>query len=108
MPNLNDDAMTAVLSKLRPRATRMTTSPSGPKVREAKLSPLFPGLLHLFPHPNTNPERIQQMARFFSGGKLSFANVRQWLREVGAVKLFPLKTIKQPDLIVNSCVSCRA
>jgi hypothetical protein len=99
VPKLNDDAMTAVLSKLRPKGNAYDDLAQWAESAEAELSPLFPGLLHLFPHPNTNPERIQQMARFFSGGKLSFANVRQWLREVGAVKLFPLKTIKQPDLI---------
>jgi hypothetical protein len=99
VPNLNDDAMTAVLSKLRPKSDAYGELVQWAEGAEAKLSPLFPGLLHLFPYPNTNPERIQQMARFFSGGKLSFANVRQWLREVGVVKLFPLKAIKQLDLI---------
>lgn len=98
VPNLNDDAMTAVLSKLRPKSGAYDDLVQWAESAEAELSPLFAGLLHLFPHPNTNPERIRQIARFFSGGKLSFANVRQWLREVGAVKLFPFKTIKQPDL----------
>lgn len=98
VPNLNDDAMTAVLSKLRPKSDAYDDLAQWAESAEAELPALFPALLHLFPHPNTNPERIQQIARFFSGGKLSFANVRQWLREVGAVKLFPLKTIKQSDL----------
>jgi hypothetical protein len=93
VPNLNDDAMTAVLSKLRPKGDAYDDLAQWAESAEAALSPLFAALLHLFPHPNTNLERIQQMARFFSGGKLSFANVRQWLREVGALKLFPLKTI---------------
>jgi P-loop Domain of unknown function (DUF2791) len=98
VPNLNDDAMTAVLSKLRPKGNAFDDLVQWTESAEAGLSPLFAGLLHLFPHPNTNPERVQQIARFFSGGKLSFANVRQWLREVGAVKLYPLKALKQAEL----------
>jgi hypothetical protein len=42
---------------------------------------------------------MQQIARFLAGGKISFASVKQWLREVGAAKLFALKPIKQPDLV---------
>ena len=34
-----------------------------------------------------------------AGGKISLTNVRQWLREVGAAKLFAVKPIKQPDLV---------
>jgi hypothetical protein len=98
VPNFIDDAMTAVLSKLRPKSDTYDDLVQWAESAEEELSPLFPALLHLFPHPNTNPERIQQMARFFSGGQLSFANVKQWLRELGAVKLFPLKTIKQQEL----------
>jgi hypothetical protein len=98
VPNVNDDAITAVLSQLRPKSDAYDDLSQWAASAEAGLSALFPALLRLFPHLNTNPERIQQMARFFSGGKLSFANVRQWLREVGAVKVFSLKTIKQQDL----------
>jgi hypothetical protein len=98
VPNLNDDAMTAVLSKLRSKSDAYDDLVLWTESPESKLSPLFAALLHLFPHPSTTPERIRQIARFFSGGKLSFSNVRQWLREVGALKLFSLKPIKQADL----------
>jgi hypothetical protein len=99
VPNLNDDVMTAVLSRLKPKGAGYDDLSQWAESPEAQLSPLFPALLHLFPYPNTNLERIRQMARFFSGGKLGFAVVRQWLREIGAVKLFPFKTIKQAELV---------
>lgn len=99
VPNRNDDAMTAVLSKLRPKGDAYDELAQWSESSEGELSPLFAALLHLLPRPNTSPERMQQIARFFAGGKLSFANVRQWLREEGAVKLFPFKPIKQPDLL---------
>ena len=66
---------------------------------ESGLSALFPALLYLFPRAVITPERIQDIARFFSGGPLRVANVKQWLREIGAAKLFPLKTVKQPELV---------
>jgi P-loop Domain of unknown function (DUF2791) len=96
---VNDDVMIAVLSKLRPRSGAYDDLAQWAESAEAKLSPLFAALLYLFPRPNTNPERIRQIARLLSGGKLSFARIKQWLREVGAVKLFPLKPIKRADMI---------
>jgi hypothetical protein len=99
VPGRNDDAMTAVLSKLDAKKDAYDELAQWAESSDAELSPLFPALLHLFPRPNTNPERMQQIARFLAGGKLSFATVRQWLREVGAAKLFQLKPVKQPDLI---------
>lgn len=99
VPKRNDDAMTAVLSKLDPKGDAFDDLAQWAETPDADLSPLFAGILHLLPHPNTSPERMQQIARFFAGGKLSLANVRQWLREVGAVKLFPIKPIRQPDLV---------
>jgi len=98
VPNLNDDAMTAVLSKLKPKGNAYDELVQWAESTDAELSPFFAALLHLFPLPSTDLERIRQLARFFAGGKLGFAKVRQWLREVGAVKLFPFKPIKQADL----------
>ncbi len=102
VPKHNDDAMTAVLSKFGSKGDdaydellHWAESP------ESGLSPLFAGLLYLFSHPSTYPERVQQIARFFAGGKLRLTDVKQWLREVGAVERFPLKPIRQPDLILQ-------
>jgi hypothetical protein len=99
VPNRNDDAMTAVLARLRPKNEAYDDLARWAESPRAELSPLFAALLHLLPHPNTGPERVQRIARFFAGGKISLANVRQWLREVGAPKRFALKPIKQPDLV---------
>jgi hypothetical protein len=99
VPKRNDDAMTAVLARLRPKDDEFEDLAKWAESAQAGLSPLFAALLHLFPHPNTSPERIQQIARFLAGGKISLANVKQWLREVGAAKLFAVKPIRQPDLV---------
>ncbi len=102
VPNHNDDAMTAVLSKFGSKGDDAYDELlHWAESVESGLSPLFAGLLYLFPHPNTYPERAQQIARFFAGGKLRLTDVKQWLREVGAVERFPLKPIKQPDLILQ-------
>jgi hypothetical protein len=99
VPQRNDDAMTAVLASLDPKGDAFNDLAEWAESAPAGLSPLFAALLHLFPRPNTSPERMQQIARFLAGGKISFASVKQWLREVGAAKLFALKPIKQPDLV---------
>ncbi len=100
VPNGNDDAMTAVLSKFgRKGGDAYDELLHWAESAASGLSPLFAGLLYLFPHPDMFPERVQQIARFFAGGKISLATVRQWLREVDAVKRFVLTPIKQPDLI---------
>ncbi len=100
VPGHNDDAMTAVLAKFGGSGNNAYDELlHWAESVESGLSPLFAGLLYLFPRPNTYPERVQQIARFFAGGKLSLATVRQWLREEDAVKRFVLTPIKQPDLI---------
>jgi hypothetical protein len=98
-PKRVDDAMTAVLSKLRPKGDAYDELSRWAESPEAELSPIFAALLHLLPHPSTGADRAQQIARFFAGGKLGFAHVRQWLRELGAVKRFPFKAVPQADLI---------
>ncbi len=99
VPKHNDDAMTAVLSKFGSKSDAYDELLRWAESVESGLSPLFAGLLYLLPHPNTYPERVQQIARFFAGDKLSLATVRQWLREVDAVKRFLLTPIKHQDLI---------
>ena len=98
VPKHNDDAMTAVLSKFG-KGDAYDELLLWAESAESGLSPLFAGLLYLLPHRNTYPERVQQIARFFAGGKPNIPIVRQWLREVDALKRFPLAPIKQPDLI---------
>jgi hypothetical protein len=99
VPKRNDDAMTAVLARLRPKGDAFDDLIQWTESAQAGLSPLFAALLHLFPHPNTSPDRVQQIARFLAGGKIGLSSVKQWLREVGAAKLFVLKPIKQADLV---------
>jgi hypothetical protein len=99
VPQRNDDAMTAVLASLDPKGDAFNDLAEWAESAPAGLSPLFAALLHLLPRPNTSPERMQQIARFLAGGKISFVSVKQWLREVGAAKLFALEPIREADLV---------
>lgn len=98
VPKRNDDAMTAMLSRLKPNTERFDLLEQWALGAEAGLSPLFPALLHLIPHPQTTPERLEQIARFLAGGRLGQATVRQWLRAAGAHRMFTLKPVKPADL----------
>ncbi|MGA2045168.1 MAG: BREX system ATP-binding domain-containing protein [Roseiarcus sp.] len=57
------------------------------------------------PRPTSPGERFEGWAwtrpwnRNLAGGRISLADVKQWLREVGAAKLFAIKPVKQPDLV---------
>ncbi len=98
VPRCNDDVMTAVLARLKPGSDAFNDLEQW-AAAESGLSPLFASLLHLFPHPSTTPDRIQDIARFLAGGRLGVPKVKQWLKEIGAAKLFPMKAIKQPELM---------
>ncbi|MGH8013590.1 MAG: BREX system ATP-binding domain-containing protein [Candidatus Binataceae bacterium] len=100
VPFLNDDVMTAILSAKFPEGDGYDDLARWAESTEAGLSPLFSALLHLIPL-NTDPERIKEIGRFLSGGKLGLAKIRQWLREIGAVKRFPIKANKQSELTLQ-------
>lgn len=97
VPNRNDDAMTAVIERLKPNndgydeLEKWTFAAPG-------LPQLFPALLHLIPRQQMTPERLQQVARFLAGGKLGVAQVNQWLREGGAAKLFQVRAVRESEL----------
>jgi hypothetical protein len=101
VPRQNDDAMTAILASLRPNTERFTLLEQWAADPANGLSPLFPALLHLIPRPVATPEVLDQIARFFAGGKLAVAQIRQWLRADGAHKLFALKPVRPADLAVQ-------
>jgi hypothetical protein len=90
--------MTAVMARLRPTTEAYGRLEQWTTAQGEDFSALFPALLHLIPHPQTTQERLQQIGRFFAGGRLGLATVKQWLRESGAGKLFPLKPLKEAEL----------
>lgn len=93
----NDDLLTILMSKLNFRAESYDRLQAWAQ-SEPSLSPIFPALLHLLPQPQTDPERLHQIGRFLGGGKLGTGVVRQWLREIGAEKLFRITPVKQAQL----------
>lgn len=102
VPNRNDDVMTAVLAQLRPGGERYRELDDWASQPSSGLAALFPALLHLIPHLRTDPDRLQQIGRFFAGGKLSVSTVNPWLRETGSHKLFRLKAVKAAELARQS------
>lgn len=101
VPRRNDDAMTAILASLRPNTERFELLEQWASDPKNGLSPLFPALLHLIPRPVATPEVLDQIARFFAGGKLALAQTRQWLRADGTHKLFALKPVRPAELAVQ-------
>lgn len=101
VPRQNDDAMTAILASLRPNTERFDLLEQWASDPKNGLSPLFPALLHLIPRPVATAEVLDQIARFFAGGKLALAQIRQWLRADGAHRLFALKPVRPAELAVQ-------
>jgi hypothetical protein len=101
VPRQNDDVMTAILARLRPDSERFTLLEQWAADPKNGLSPLFPALLHLIPRPVATTEVLDRIALFFAGGKLPMAQIKQWLREDGAYRLFALKPVRSADLAVQ-------
>jgi hypothetical protein len=101
LPRQNDDAMTAILVNLGPDTERFTRLEQWAADPSNGLSPLFPALLHLIPRPVATPEVLDQIARFFAGGKLALGQVKQWLRADGAHRLFALTPVRPAELAVQ-------
>ncbi|MFZ1413252.1 MAG: BREX system ATP-binding domain-containing protein [Defluviicoccus sp.] len=99
VPGCNDDVMTAVLARLKPGSQAFEELEGWASDAATDLSPVFAALLYLFARPATTPDVIQYMARFLAGGPLNLTRVKQGLRDAGAAKLFPLKAVKQADIV---------
>jgi hypothetical protein len=96
VPDKNDDVMTAVLSRLKPKSDAYNDLEVWAS-ESSGMSPIFAALLYLI--PRKTPEEHASIARFLGGGKLGIAVVKQWLREVGAARSFPeLRPVKAGDL----------
>jgi hypothetical protein len=101
VPDAIDDVMTAVIRHLRPNtdgydALELWTTA---EVREGRLAPLFQALLFLI--PKRNPEDHARIARFFGGGKLAAAAVKEWLGDAGASRLFDIRRVREADLALQ-------
>ena len=95
VPRVNDEVMTAVVSRLKTNANACDDLEKWATVQQW---PLFAALCYLLPRQVIIPEDIAIIARFFGGSRLNTAKVRQWLRAAGALKLFDVKTVKAAQL----------
>jgi hypothetical protein len=101
VPNVNDDVMTAIISRLDPTSDGFADLEAWASDDRSGLSALFPALLYLIPKQTTTAEDIATIARFLGGSQLGVAKVRQWLRAAGASKLFGITATRAADLAIQ-------
>lgn len=65
------------------------------------LSELFPATLLLHERLNNDPELVEKITNFWSGDKLSIADVRQGLRQIGQAATFSIKRVRERELAVQ-------
>jgi hypothetical protein len=96
VPGMNDDVMTAVVSKLDAKACDDLE-----KWATKQQWPLFAALPFLIPKQVITTEDVATIARFLGGSRLNSSKVRQWLRAAGALKLFEVKPVKAAQLALQ-------
>jgi hypothetical protein len=96
VPSVNDDAMTAVLARLKPNA-----SDDLEKWTTKKQWPQFAALMFLLPKQVITTEDVATIAKFFGGSRLNAAKIKQWLRAAGAARLFDIKPVKAAQLAIQ-------
>lgn len=96
VPGINDDVMTAVVSRLDANACDDLE-----KWATDQKSPLFAALPFLIPKQVITTEDVATIARFFGGSRLNASKVRQWLRAAGALQLFDVRSVKAGQLALQ-------
>ncbi len=96
VPGMNDDVMTAAVSRLAPGSCDDLE-----KWATEQQWPVFAALAYLLPKQVITTEDVAAIARFFGGSRLNTSKVRQWLRAAGALKLFDIKTVKALQLALQ-------
>jgi hypothetical protein len=69
--------------------------------RDGRLSPPFAALLYLIPRRQIDPDDHARMARFFGGGRLTVTDIKTWLRNAGASKLFDIRPVREAELALQ-------
>ena len=101
VPGVNSDVMTAVVSRLDPASDEYAELEAWASGERSGLSAIFPALLYLIPKQVTTAEDIAAMARFLAGSQLGVSKAKQWLRAVGAAKLFDIRAVRAADLAIQ-------
>jgi hypothetical protein len=101
VPGTIDDVMTAVVGRLNPSSDVYSDLEIWASSEKSGLSAIFPALLYLLPKQAIPQEDTAAIGRFFGGASLAIPRVRQWLRAVGAVKLFAIGATRAPILALQ-------
>ena len=101
VPDINDDVMSVAISRLDPSSGEFATLEDWASTPKSGLSPIFAAILYVLPRQVLGPEDKVAIARFLGGGKLLTSRVRQWLRALGAHKIFDLRAVRAPEMALQ-------
>ena len=93
LPDRPDDPIAACVTALREQPEALDAMDAAVGMPDAGFAPIFAACLFLVRRASTPPETLRQIARLWSGAKVSASVIRQALRASGAGRMFALKAI---------------
>ena len=93
LPDRPDDPIAACVTALREQPEALDAMDAAVGMPDAGFAPIFAACLFLVRRASTPPETLRQIARLWSGAKVSASVIRQALVAAGAGRMFSLKAI---------------
>ena len=93
LPDRPDDPIAACVTALREQPEALDAMDAAVGMPDAGFASIFAACLFLVRRASTPPETLRQIARLWSGAKVSASVIRQALRESGSGRMFALKAI---------------
>jgi hypothetical protein len=93
LPDRPDDPIAACVTTLREQPEALDAMDAAIGMADSGFAPTFAACLYLVRRASTPPETLRQIARLWSGAKVSASVIRQALRESGSGRMFALKAI---------------
>ena len=98
LPDRPDDPIAACVAALREQPEALEAMDVTVSTPDAGFAPIFAACLFLVRRASTPPETLRQIARLWSGAKISTSAIRQALAASGAGRMYPLKAIPSAAL----------
>jgi hypothetical protein len=99
LPDRIDDALASALATLRERPEAIEQLEAAVRDPAQGFAPAFAAMLFLLKKSTTPPDLLRGFERFFGGGKLPGAALRQALRDAGAGRTFDLRAVPTAALM---------